>query len=190
MLAHLNAVILYLWITFAIVWLAGAFAAKPAARRQSLISRLLLTALAALAVLIAFTKYSNFGWLSRAFVPASPALAYTGLVLVLVGIGFAIWARFYLGGNWSGTITIKKNHTLVKRGPYSIVRHPIYSGLLIALLGMVAVSRELRVLLGTGLLLVMFGIRSRLEESFMIEQFGSEYADYKRRVKALIPFVW
>jgi protein-S-isoprenylcysteine O-methyltransferase Ste14 len=190
MLPPVKTITLYLWAGLGIVWLAGAFTAKPAVRRQSLRSRLLLTALGALAVLIGFTHILTLRWLSRPFVPASPVVAHTGLVLVLAGIGFAIWARLHLGGNWSGTITIKQNHTLVKRGPYAIVRHPIYSGLSVALLGMAILGREARGLLGTGLLLVMFAIRVRLEERFMTEQFGLGYVEYKRQVRALIPFVW
>jgi protein-S-isoprenylcysteine O-methyltransferase Ste14 len=190
MLPHVKTIALYLWAALGIVWLAGALAAKPVARRQSLSSRLLQTALGALAVLIGFTHVLKLHWLSDFFVPASPVVAVAGLVLVLAGIGFAIWARFCLGGNWSGTITVKKNHTLVRRGPYQIVRHPIYSGLFVALVGMAIIGREVRGLIGAGLLLVMFALRSRMEERFMTEQFGLEYAEYKRQVKRLIPFVW
>jgi len=190
MLPHVNTIVVCLWAALGIVWLAGAFAVKPAARRQSLSSRLLQTALGVLGVLIGFTKPFSFGWLRSPFVPSSPGVVYTGLVFVFVGIGFAIWARLSLGGNWSGTITVKENHTLVKKGPYVIVRHPIYSGLFVALLGMAIVFREVRGLIGAGLLLVMFGIRLRMEERFMTEEFGSEYREYKGQVKGLIPFVW
>jgi protein-S-isoprenylcysteine O-methyltransferase Ste14 len=190
MLPHVETIVVYLWAALGIVWLAGALTAKPAARRQSLNSRLLQTALGAVAILIGFTKFFSFGWLRRPFVPSSPGVIYTGLVLVFVGIGFAIWARLCLGGNWSGTITVKENHTLVKKGPYVIVRHPIYSGLFVALVGMAIVFREVRGLIGAGLLLVMFGIRLRMEERFMTEEFGSEYGEYKAHVKGLIPFVW
>jgi protein-S-isoprenylcysteine O-methyltransferase Ste14 len=190
MLSHVKTIILCLWLGLGIVWLAGAFVAKPRARAESLHSRLPLTGIGVLAVLIGFTRYFRFGWLARTLLPAGPAVAYTGLSLAAVGIGFAVWARVSLGGNWSGIATVKENHTLVTQGPYALVRHPIYSGLLLAILGSVVVAREVRGLVACGLLLVMLSARARIEERFMTDEFGSEYSEYRRRVKGLIPFVW
>jgi protein-S-isoprenylcysteine O-methyltransferase Ste14 len=187
---HVKTLILYLWLALGAIWIVGAFTAKPAVRRESAGSRLRVTALGALAVVIGFTRYFQFGWLARPFVPTTPAVDYAGLALVFAGIGFAVWARFYLGGNWSGIVTVKKDHILVRRGPYAIVRHPIYSGLLLAILGSVVVYRELRGLVAAGLLLVMLRLKSRTEERFMTEKFGLEYRQYQQQVKALIPFIW
>jgi protein-S-isoprenylcysteine O-methyltransferase len=107
-----------------------------------------------------------------------------------MGAVLAIWARFSLGGNWSATVTIKAGHTLVRRGPYALVRHPIYSGLLLALLGTVLLFNQVRCLLALALIVLMLASKIRMEERFMAEQFGAEYVAYKQRVKALIPFVW
>src|SRR5579884_4124777 len=142
------------------------------------------------AVVIGFTKYFEFGWLARPFVPATRTVAYAGLALVFAGISFAVWARFYLGGNWSGVVTVKKDHNLVRQGPYAIVRHPIYSGLLLAILGSVVVYRELRGVIAVVLFLVMLRLKSLTEERFMTEKFGLEYRQYQQQVKALIPFIW
>jgi protein-S-isoprenylcysteine O-methyltransferase Ste14 len=95
-----------------------------------------------------------------------------------------------LGGNWSGRVTIKEGHTLEKRGPYAIVRHPIYSGLLLAVLGTAIAFREIRGLIAVALVFAMLLMKSRMEERFMMEEFGSVYRDYGRQVKALIPFVY
>jgi protein-S-isoprenylcysteine O-methyltransferase Ste14 len=190
MVPYVKTVILYLWLGLGIVWLVGAFAAKRRARVQSVGSRLLVNAIGVFAVVIGFSKYFRFGWLARPFLPASPVTAYAALALVAVGIGFAVWARVYLGGNWSGIPAIKENHTLVRRGPYALVRHPIYSGLLLAVLGSVIAAPEFRGLVACVLLLVMLSLRARTEERFMTDQFGPEYGEYKGRVKGLIPFVW
>jgi protein-S-isoprenylcysteine O-methyltransferase Ste14 len=89
----------------------------------------------------------------------------------------------------SGRVTIKEQHELIQNGPYAIVRHPIYSGFLLAILGTAIVHGELRGLLALPVAVVGWTLKLRLEESFMAQQFGTAYLDYKRRVKALVPFV-
>ncbi len=172
------------------VWVIGSFTAKRAARSQSVSSRVLHAALAFLAFLAGFTRLFQFGRLARPFAPPTFAVIYAGVGLTFAGIALAIWARFFLGGNWSSTVTVKVNHTLIRRGPYSIVRHPIYSSLLLALFGTVLVYREVQGLVATGLVFFLLLLKARLEEEFMTEQFGTEYLDYRRHVKAIIPFVW
>jgi protein-S-isoprenylcysteine O-methyltransferase len=171
------------------VWLLGLLTVKPSARSQSSGSRLLQIGLYFLAYSLVFTRYFQSGWRARLFVPNSDFTGMTGLLLVLLGIAFSIWARLELGGNWSGTVTVKQGHTLIRRGPYTIVRHPIYSGLLLAFLGVAIILGQIRGLLGVGILSLSFWLKSRIEERFMLEQFGAEYRDYQRQVKALIPYV-
>lgn len=190
MVPYANKIIVYLWVGLGVIWLAGALTAKPAVRRQSASSRLLHGTLVVLAAMVGFSAYFRFGWLARPFVPASPVVVCLGLALVVAGIGCAVWARLFLGGNWSGTVTVKKDHTLIVRGPYAVARHPIYSGVLLAVLGTAVAKREFRGLVAIGLLVVALRMKSRIEEEFMTEEFGAAYNEYKRQVKALIPFVW
>jgi protein-S-isoprenylcysteine O-methyltransferase Ste14 len=171
------------------VWLFGLLTVKPSARSQSLGSRLLEIGLTLLAASLVFTHYFQSGWRAWLFVPNSETSGMTGLLLVLLGIAFAIWARLVLGGNWSGRVTVKQGHTLIRRGPYTIVRHPIYSGLLLAFLGVAIILGQIRGLLGVGVLLLSFWLKSRIEERFMLEEFGAQYREYQRQVKALIPYV-
>lgn len=168
----------------------GLLTAKPDARTQSLDSRLLEMGLSFLAFCLVFTSYFRSGWRAWSFVPNSDAAGAVGLLMVLFGIAFSIWARLQLGGNWSGAVTIKEGHTLVCRGPYTIVRHPIYSGLLLALLGVALIVGEVRCLLGVGVLFLSFWLKSRMEERFMLEQFDGDYRHYQQKVKALIPYVF
>jgi protein-S-isoprenylcysteine O-methyltransferase Ste14 len=131
-----------------------------------------------------------WGPLGIRVIPRNLFLGYLGLALTVGGIAFAIWARFYIGRNWSGRVTIKKDHQLIRSGPYSIVRHPIYAGFIVALTGTVIAIGQIRAILA--LAVVVWGLRckSKLEEQFMSEQFGEEYARYRQEVKSLIPFVW
>jgi protein-S-isoprenylcysteine O-methyltransferase Ste14 len=181
---------LELWFLLGAVWLFGLLTVKPVLRTQSPGSRILEMGLSLLAFCLVFTHYFRSGWRSRSFVPNSAITGAIGLLLVLAGIAFSIWARLYLGGNWSVAAAIKQNHTLVRRGPYMIVRHPIYSGLLLALLGVAVIVGEVRCLLGVGVLFLSFWLKSRMEERFMLEQFGTQYSRYQQQVKALIPHVF
>src|SRR5215467_7374098 len=148
---NVRTIIPYLWIAVGIVWFIAAFAVKRTSRRQSPGSRLVQFGLGVIAFMIGFSRRFQLGPLHHPFVPDSPALAYSGLAATFAGIAFAIWARFSLGGNWSGTVTVKQNHSLVKTGPYAMVRHPIYTGLLLALIGTVIAFREVRGLIALGL---------------------------------------
>jgi protein-S-isoprenylcysteine O-methyltransferase Ste14 len=95
-----------------------------------------------------------------------------------------------LGSNWSGTVTVKQNHELIRSGPYAIVRHPIYSGFLLGLLGTALSVGEARGLIALALAFVGWFVKARVEEQFMVEQFNGDYVRYIRDVKRLIPFVF
>jgi protein-S-isoprenylcysteine O-methyltransferase Ste14 len=178
-----------LFILLGAVWLFGLLNAKPVARTQSSGSRLLEIGLSFLAFCLVFTNYFQSGWRALSFVPKSQVAGASGLLLVLLGVALSIWARLVLGGNWSAAVTVKQGHTLICRGPYTLVRHPIYTGLLLAVLGVAVIVGEVRGLLGVGVLAVAFWLKLRKEERFMLEEFGVDYRRYQERVKALIPYV-
>ena len=129
------------------------------------------------------------GLLGWRFLPASSVAAYGGLALTTAGLALAVWARFYIGGNWSALVELKKDHQLIRRGPYAIVRHPIYSGFMLATLGTAVMQGELHGLLALTLIVTVWGYKSGVEERFLMKQFGGEYEQYRRRFKGLIPFV-
>jgi protein-S-isoprenylcysteine O-methyltransferase len=178
------------WISALIVWVVGALTTKRAARVQSPGSRLMQALFFILAFLLLFQDAFPLGPLAWRFVPRSSAASYTGLVLTVVGVAFAIWARFYLGRNWSGTVTIKQDHKLIRTGPYALVRHPIYTGLELAVLGTAVAMGEIRGLAAAGVALIGIRLKFGLEEKFMTDRFGAEYVQYKKNVKTMIPFVW
>ena len=111
-------------------------------------------------------------------------------MITALGVAFALAARFFLGKNWSGWVTVKKGHQLIRSGPYAVVRHPIYSGVLLGILGTAIVVGEVRGLVAMAFAALGLGLKSFQEERFMEEEFGSEYRDYTRRVKAMIPLLW
>lgn len=179
-----------LWLLVAIVWAVGMLMAKPVVRIQSIGSRLFTLVLAVLGFSLVFKTYFRTGWLGHRFLPYSDLAGPIGLVLTFLGAAFAIWARLQLGGNWSGTVTVKQDHTLIRSGPYALVRHPIYTGFLLAVLGVAVIVGEYRCLLGLAVLFLCFLLKSSMEERFMLEQFGGDYRTYQDQIKALIPFVY
>lgn len=178
------------WLVGLVVWVIAAFTSKRTVRRQSIGSRLGQLALGIIAALLLFQHNLPFAFLYEPFVPHSPMVADIGLALTIAGVGCAIWARFTLGRNWSGTVTVKQNHELIRSGPYSIVRHPIYSSILLAFFGTVLAIGQVRGLTALAIIVLTFRLKSLTEESFMVQQFGARYVTYKREVKALIPYVW
>ena len=101
----------------------------------------------------------------------------------------AFWARFILGKNWSATVTIKQDHQLIVRGPYQIVRHPIYTGLLAGLFGTALIYGLMRCFVGVVVVGLGLWLKAQTEEQFMLQRFGAQYALYRQQVRALIPFV-
>ena len=177
-----------LWLAWLAYWLIAARNVKATRRRESLTTFLLNRASVAVGALLLVVRHPPFHWLTQRFVPPTMWAYFLGLLMVAAGLAFAVWARAYLGRNWSGTVTIKQDHELVRTGPYRLVRHPIYSGLLWALLGTAIAIGEWRGLLAFAAIAVGFLIKIRTEERFMSEIFGDEYARYRAEVPALIPF--
>jgi protein-S-isoprenylcysteine O-methyltransferase len=182
------------WCAVGIVWLIAALATKRTARHEAVGSRVLHIVIMAAAIVLfvsslPFGARLPMGPLAWRFVPDSPAIAWTGLALTVAGCAFAIWARLLLGGNWSSSVTVKQDHQLIRRGPYTIVRHPIYSGFLLGMLGTALALGQWRGIAGLALAGIGWRMKSRVEEAFMVGQFGAAYIEYQRQVKALIPFV-
>jgi protein-S-isoprenylcysteine O-methyltransferase Ste14 len=175
-----------MWIIWAAVWTAMAFGNKQSIYRQSQSSRL-----AYLLATVGFCLFLAYGldWRPRLF-PSTITTQIAGIVLCSAGIGVTIWSRLILGTNWSAIVTLKENHELIRRGPYEYVRHPIYSGLILGVIGtVVALAPHLNGLLIAVFLIVMMKIKSLQEEKILIANFPGEYPQYKKEVKSLIPFV-
>jgi protein-S-isoprenylcysteine O-methyltransferase Ste14 len=186
---HYRQLMFGLWLAWALYWMVSAYGTKRTRRRESLGSRLShVLPLAIGVVLIAWPHLHLGRWLERPLLPPGPLRFGSALVLVVAGLAFTVWARVHLGSNWSGTVTLKEEHELIRSGPYAYVRHPIYTGLLVALLGSAVACGELRALVGLAVVTAAFVRKLRTEERFMRESFPEQYAEYASEVPALIPF--
>ncbi|HET8745255.1 MAG TPA: isoprenylcysteine carboxylmethyltransferase family protein [Ramlibacter sp.] len=179
------------WFVFIAYWAIQARAVKSTARSEPFFARLLKYWLPLMVgtVLVLPWRGGEATLLRARFVPSSHGLPLLGVLLLWAGVAFAIWARATLGRNWSAVVQVKRDHELIERGPYRWVRHPIYTGLLMAYLGTTFSLGEWRGLLGTAIVGVSFWFKLKLEERWMREQFGARYEDYMRRVRALLPGV-
>lgn len=177
----------YLWVVFLVVWVIWAIRTKPVQTREGVSSRLSYTVLTIAAFYAMFSGDVPRDWLRVRIFPAGLWIDLLGIALTAAGIGFAIWARVYLGGNWSSSVTVKVGHQLVRSGPYRWVRHPIYSGIILAMLGTALVRGQVRGLVAVALLYVGSKIKSKIEEHAMISTFGAQYDEYSRTTGAIIP---
>ena len=156
------------------------------AKREPLAGRLAYLGLMVLGFFLLFAR-RPLSYLSHRLWPSSGVGLYCGLAIQIAGLAFAIWARFILGKNWSGRVTIGARQELIVCGPYRLVRHPIYSGLLTAVLGTAIALGEVRGFVGLMLVVVSVLVKLRREERVLRSHFGEAYRRYAARVPGLIP---
>jgi protein-S-isoprenylcysteine O-methyltransferase Ste14 len=183
--------IVFLWLSFWTYWIISAFGAKKYVRnrdwRQGAIFRVLFIIAIVLALRVPGVEHFL---VTHWVIFTNPVVRGLGVMLCVVGIAFAVWARRYLGRNWGTPMSLKENAELVTSGPYRLVRHPIYLGMIIALFGTALVLGGLWLFIFVICGSYFAFIAARVEEHLMTEQFPDQYPAYKKRTKALIPFVW
>ncbi|HTR82418.1 MAG TPA: isoprenylcysteine carboxylmethyltransferase family protein [Bacteroidota bacterium] len=178
-----------MWFAYLIYWWAKSKNVKTTELIESAFSRRIrFMLIVCAAALLAFPRIP-LSFLDMHFIPLGVVRFWIGCALTVSGLLFSIWARNHLGQNWSQAVTIKKDHELVTGGPYALVRHPIYTGLLLAFIGSALALGTLRGVLAVALIFVILWNKLRLEEKWMRAQFGKSYESYAQRVAALVPFV-
>jgi protein-S-isoprenylcysteine O-methyltransferase Ste14 len=180
----------FMWLAWVGYWWFRSGNVKASTRREPFLSRLLhIVPLVFAGMLLWLPGIPLVPWLNARFVPLSEWAFWAGAALALAGFLFTVWAREHLGRNWSGIVTVKQDHELIVDGPYALVRHPIYTGLLLAFAGTGLALGEWRGVLAVVIALLALWRKLRIEERWMQEQFGEQYRAYKHRVAALVPFV-
>lgn len=176
-----------LWLAWGGYWLLAARNVKQNLGKESVaaqLGHLLPLALAALLLLM-----PAYPVISMPLIARTQATVYAGLALTVAGMLFTLWARASLGRNWSALVAIKHGHELIVAGPYAYVRHPIYSGLIVAFAGGCLAQGELRSLLALVIVILTFYCKLKREEQWLAQTFGTQYEMYKHKVKALIPYL-
>jgi protein-S-isoprenylcysteine O-methyltransferase Ste14 len=171
------------WVLFSLYWEAAAKDAAAAKTSETLASRRVHVFLANVALLLQIAPIHGLGlFLAPSFFSLS-----AGLVVELMGLFLAIWARRALGRNWSGEISIKVEHQLIRSGPYKILRHPIYTGLLVMYVGAALAMGTWLAIVGLAMAAFAYWRKIRLEEKNLEVAFGAEYEAYRRETWALVP---
>jgi protein-S-isoprenylcysteine O-methyltransferase Ste14 len=176
-----------LWILFGLYWIVSAFKLKKTKKRESWSQRFRYVLPLVVAFYLLSQPGAHYGWLGARVVPASDAAAWIGVVLTAAGVAIAFWARWHLGANWSGVVTLKEGHELIRTGPYRTIRHPIYTGILLALLGPAVAVGEVRGLLALAIAWLSFYIKARREESFLTQEFGPGFAEHTKHTGMFLP---
>src|SRR5579871_224963 len=172
------------WAAFWLYWLAAAFSNKRGKASWSSELRVRAVIVVIVVVLVRLHAFRGHHGLDH-----NPRLAAAGLVLFAAGLAFAVWARLHIGRNWGTPMTRKAEPELVTSGPYRLVRHPIYSGILLAGAG-TAIALSWFWLIAVGLAGIYFVYSATVEERYLAEQLPEAYPAYKRSTKMLIPFVF
>ena len=178
-----------MWLGFLAYWWAISRSVKETERRESAPSRLARLFLIVGAAALLCLPSVPLPWLNQRFLPRGAWCFWTGATVTAFGLLFAVWARRQLGKNWSQAVTLKEGHELITSGPYALVRHPIYTGLLLGFLGSAVARGEWRGLLAVALVFAVLWHKLRLEEKWMRAQFGEPYEAYSRHVAALVPYI-
>jgi protein-S-isoprenylcysteine O-methyltransferase Ste14 len=186
------------WAIWLVVWLLLAFFSKSTKRRETPGQRLQHVIPALFGFLLIFREGTaapfapqnvtqGKPWLMRAIFPDNPVLMLVCVVVTVLGLLFAVWARLALGSNWSGAVTIKADHQLIRRGPYRFIRHPIYTGMLTALLVTAITQRLVTGLLGFAIVFFVLWRKAKREESFLAQEFGAAFVEHRQHTGMFLP---
>jgi protein-S-isoprenylcysteine O-methyltransferase Ste14 len=175
----------WLWTVLMAVWVVMWFGIKKAKRRETNRERLQHLIPLLIGFWLLFGR--NWGGLNSRLVPDVPAARWLGLVLTATGVGISIWARVSLGTNWSGVVTLKDDHELIRKGIYRWIRHPIYAGLLLATIGTAVIKGHMRGWLGFLIVFAAFYFKARREEAFLRQEFGDGFEEHAKRTGMFLP---
>jgi protein-S-isoprenylcysteine O-methyltransferase Ste14 len=177
----------YIWAAFGVYWVASGLKGKAAKTSESSLYRWGRLSILVITFSLLFSSWTAVSILGRRLLPESRWLLYAGFACTILGLLLALWARIHLGQQWSDKVVLKVDHQLVRTGPYSRMRHPIYSGVLLGVLGTALVLGQLRGAVAFALLLTNYIIKAKREDQLLAAHFPEEFREHSRQTGFLLP---
>ena len=179
------------WLIVLTYWFVLGLTAKKVESQESFLKRFLFYWLPLIVAILLLGPGEFFGHtlLRENFVPHTDFVGIIGLTFCIFGALIACWSRYKLGKNWSLSVQKKENHELIQNGIYKIVRHPIYTGLLLLFTGNAIIVGDYRGIIAVLIVFISFWLKLTKEEKLLTEVFGIQYIEYRKRTKALIPYI-
>lgn len=175
------------WMATALHFLISALATNRIKRRERGGARVMDRALLLGGYVLLFSQFPLLGNQNLHFIAPEKALEVAGVVLTYLGLGLTNWSRARLGRYWSGVVALKQEHRLIQSGPYRVVRHPLYSGIILAAIGMALCVTTWSSLGGIVLLTSCFERRAHKEDELLASEFGAEFEIYRQHTGRLVP---
>ncbi len=182
-----QTILAWLWAVLGVYWLISALGTKKTEVNEAPASRLPRLILLCLMFTMLLTDRLRVGPLASRFVPESLWLRWTGIALTVAGLALCAWARHHLGAYWSDKVALKVDHQLIRSGPYTFLRHPIYSGVLLGVVGTALAIGEWRGLVVLVVMAANYWVKAGREESILSSKFGEAFTEYKRQAGFLLP---
>lgn len=175
------------WLAFLLYWLAASFRVKQMRRREPAGEKWARILVMAIAFVLLAGAELRVGFLNRRFVPQRYWIFLLGAALTSAGVAFAIWARYHIGQFWSSTVALRAGHQLIRSGPYARIRHPIYTGMLLAVFGTALAIGRYRGLVAFVIVLLGFTWKAKKEEALLAQEFGAVFEEYRRQTGFFLP---
>ena len=170
-----------------VYWLVNALGTKKTEASEAPASRLLRLVLLCLMFTLLLTDGLRVGWLAWRFIPDSDWIRWIGIAVTGTGLALCVWARRHLGEYWSDKVALKVDHQLIRSGPYSLLRHPIYCGVLLGIAGTAFAIGEWRGLVVLVVMTVNYWIKAAREDRILAVKFGAAFDEHRRRAGFLLP---
>ena len=193
-----DRIIRVLWAAFGIYWVVAAKlqqhsqSANDSAGVKFKISdalpiRIVHHAMLAIAFILLFVNHTAVGVLGKRFLPSNEWISSLGIAITTAGLGLAVWARVHLAENWSARVRIRVGHQLIRSGPYAHLRHPIYCGVLLGVIGTAVVIGQWRAVISVLIVLISYSIKGRREDRVLEREFGGAWLEHRRHAGFLLP---
>ena len=180
-------IINWMWLIWVLNWLVSALFVKKTETKEPGPRRLAHLVLFGAGLLMIYGREWQLGSLDRRFIAPNATINGIAVCLSAAGLILAFWARSHIGQYWSASIALKQDHRVVQTGPYAYLRHPIYTGILLAFLGQLLVTGQYRGILGLGLIIAALVQKALSEEGLLLQSLGAAYLDYRRNTGFLLP---